>query len=161
MNKYEAIKILNLTGDINQEVIKKAYKRACMKYHPDRNPAGLEMMKLINIAYDLLCKEPDFNAENKTVNYDETLNDAINAALTMQGVVIEICGIWIWLSGDTRTNKEQIKEAGYKWASKKKQWYFRPDDYKSSSRGKYSLDDIRAKYGSKIIDKEDQKRINK
>lgn len=161
MNKYEAIKILNLTGDINQEVIKRAYKSACMKYHPDRNPAGLEMMKLVNIAYDTLCKEPDFNAENKTANYDESLNDAINAAMTMQNVNIEICGIWIWLSGDTRTHKDQIKNAGYKWASKKKQWYFRPDDYKSSSRGKFSMNDIRAKYGSRKIDKEDQKRINK
>jgi hypothetical protein len=36
----------------------------------------------------------------------------------------------------------------FKYASKKKSWYFRPDDWNSSSCGAYSMDDIRDKYGS-------------
>ena len=158
MNKFEAVKILNLNGSINQSEIKLAYKKACMKYHPDRNPAGLEMMKLINIAYDLLSKEEDFTFENKT-DYDSKLNDAINAVMPLDSISIEVCGIWVWLSGNTKEHKEVFKAAGYKWASKKMQWYFRPDDYKSSARGNYSIDDIREKHGSRIIQKQDRAMI--
>jgi curved DNA-binding protein CbpA len=151
MNKFEAIKILNLTGDINQDLIKQAYRKACTKFHPYRNPAGIEIMKLLNQAFETLKKEPDFAAENKTEGYDESLNDAINAVMQMDGVIIEICGLWVWLSGDTRPHKTEIKEAGYFWASKKMMWYFRPADFKSKGRGKDSIDDIRAKYGSKEV----------
>jgi hypothetical protein len=158
MNKFEAVKILNLTGEINQEAVKQAYRRACMKYHPDRNPAGLEMMKLINVAYELLCNEADFSFTNDT-NYDSKLNDAIIAAMAFEGVVIEVCGIWVWLSGNTKQHKEAIKASGFKWASKKMQWYFRPDDYKSFSRGKLSMDEIRERHGSKVINREERDKI--
>ena len=30
------------------------YRQAALKFHPDRNPAGAEMMKIINAAYDVL-----------------------------------------------------------------------------------------------------------
>jgi len=157
MTKNDAVKILNLTGEINQAAIKKAYQAACSKFHPDRNPAGLEMMKLINQAYEVLKNEPDFSTDNES-NYDEKLSDAINAAMTMEGVIIEICGLWVWLSGDTRPHKDAIKEAGYKWASKKKMWYFRPADYKSSSRGKFSMDEIRGLHGSKVLNKKEERK---
>lgn len=116
------------------------------------------MMKLVNQAFEILKKEQDFSIENES-NYDEKLSDAINAAMTMEGVVIEICGLWVWLSGDTRPHKEAIKQADYKWASKKKMWYFRPADYKSSSRGKFNMDEIREKHGSKVLNKKETKKI--
>lgn len=158
MNKFEAVKILNLSGEINQAAIKLAYRKACSKYHPDHNPAGLEMMKLVNVAYDVLCKEEDFSFTNNT-NYDSKLNDAINAVINMEGINIEICGIWIWLSGNTKQFKEELKKAGYKWAAKKLQWYFRPEDYKSSNRKVLSMDEIREKHGSKIIPTESLRKI--
>ncbi len=151
-------KILNLSGNVNQATIKKAYKIACSKFHPDRNPAGLEIMKLVNQAYEILKNEQDFTVENES-NYDEKLSEAINTAMTMEGVVIEICGLWVWLSGVTRPHKEAIKQAGYKWASKKKMWYFRPADYKSCSRGKLNMDEIREKHGSKVLHKKETKKI--
>lgn len=54
MNIYDAAKVLDLTGDITPEDVKAAYKKAAMKFHPDINPAGGEMMKLVNAAYDVL-----------------------------------------------------------------------------------------------------------
>jgi hypothetical protein len=41
-----------------------------------------------------------------------------------------------------------LKEAGFRFASKKKRWYFRPENWRSSSRGQYTMEDIRYKYGS-------------
>ncbi|MFN7095305.1 MAG: J domain-containing protein [Burkholderiales bacterium] len=40
-------------GNITPADIKHAYRKACAIYHPDRNSAGLEMMKLVNKAYDI------------------------------------------------------------------------------------------------------------
>jgi len=35
--------------------IRSAYRRLAMQFHPDRNPAGAERMKAINVAYEKLC----------------------------------------------------------------------------------------------------------
>lgn len=51
MNQHDALKVLGLSGQVSPESIKLAYKKACSKYHPDRNPAGLEIMKMVNVAY--------------------------------------------------------------------------------------------------------------
>ena len=45
MNRTEALNILKPSGN-DQESLKKAYRQASLKYHPDHNPDGLELMKL-------------------------------------------------------------------------------------------------------------------
>ena len=154
MKKNEAMNILNMSV-FSQAILKQAYLKACSKYHPDRNPGGLEMMKAVNVAYAFLKSLPDTDDNEATegagIDFGEAMNDAINAVIDMDGVIIEICGNWIWLSGDTRPHKDAIKSAGYFWASKKMMWYFRPSDYKSSGRGRYDMEDIRTKHGSQSV----------
>lgn len=146
MNVHDAANILGISGEITPEIAKDAYRRASMKFHPDRNPAGLEMMQAINAAYNVLR---DYTGKVEVANgYDDALNDAINAVITCPGINIEICGNWVWLSGDTKTYKEIIKAAGYKWASKKLMWYFRPEEWSSSCRRNTSIDEIRSTHGS-------------
>ena len=147
MNIYDAAKILSLSGEIKPEQVKIAFRNACKKYHPDVNPAGDDMMKLINAAYAVL-KDFDGDVKEQQANYSELLNNALNAVIDLFGLSIEVCGAWVWITGDTRTHKEALKASGFKWANKKKAWYYRPADYKSRGRGKVSLDEIRAKYGS-------------
>jgi len=65
-------------------------------------------------------------------------------------------GAWLWVTGNTKPYSHLLNRktgAGFTYASKKKVWYFRPDDYKSRSRGSHSLDDIRGKYGSAETDR--------
>ena len=150
MKAIDALNVFGLRVDATFEMIKAAYRKACMQYHPDRNPAGLEMMKIVNAAYTALS---DYQPEScsagseEDLNLGEDLNRALNAIITL-GLTIEICGSWIWVSGDTRPHKETLKEAGYKWASKKLMWHFRPADYKSFNRGKWTINEIREKHGS-------------
>lgn len=147
----DAAKILGITGDITPEIVKAAYRRACIKYHPDRNPAGLEMQKACNLAYEVLKDTTEtINIDDSVLNYGDDLNTALNVVINMN-VQIEVCGSWVWITGNTKPYKDILKDNGYKWACKKKAWYFRPSDFKSFSRGKYSLDDIRANYGSNNI----------
>ena len=32
------------------------------------------------------------------------------------GLEIEICGLWMWVGGETKKHKDALKDAGYKWA---------------------------------------------
>lgn len=132
MNIKDALAILNIQLDnVTQEDIKTAYRRAAAKYHPDHNPAGLEMMKLVNVAYDTL-KDYEGKAEPSAMDYGGTINTALNAIINL-GLKIEVCGSWVWVGGDTKPHKETLKAAGFMWAVKKRLWYFRPDDYNGSS----------------------------
>ena len=152
MNCKDALSILKASNQSTAEDIKLAYRRACRMYHPDKNPAGLEMMKLINLAYEALqgyvATDKADNAEDQ--NYGEDLNSALNAIIAL-GLNIEICGSWIWVSGDTKPHKEILKSNGFKWAPQKEMWHFRPASYKSFSRGKWDMSKIRATHGSVTV----------
>ena len=153
MKIEDAIKVLQLTGDITPELVKKAYRQACSKYHPDRNPAGTEMMKAVNAAYEALKDYSGKVEEGTQADYGDELNEALNAIIDLDGIEIEICGAWVWVTGNTKPHKEALgkKGAGFYFASKKKAWYYRPADWKSASRGNWSLDRIREEHGSQAV----------
>ena len=62
---------------------------------------------------------------------------ALNAIIGLDGLDIEICGAWVWVDGETYRHRAPLKQAGFRFASKKKRWYFRPENWRSSSRGQY------------------------
>ena len=157
----EALSILGCANSATIEDIKIAYRRACSMFHPDRNPAGLEMMKLINAAYESLKDYVSVNGSDDDVDLEDNLGDEINMALNAiigLGLTIEICGSWIWVSGDTKPHRELLKEAGYRFAPKKLMWSF-CGGKRTSSRGKYSMDDIRVRHGSVYVKRPEKKYI--
>ena len=55
-----ACKILEVTEDADKQALKKAYRRASLKYHPDHNPNDSDAHKkfsLVNCAYELLTED--------------------------------------------------------------------------------------------------------
>lgn len=152
----DAINTLGVTKEeITEEDVKKAYLTAAKKYHPDVNPAGEQLMKLINDARDSLMQESfplSINGDGQVFDYGEEINQALNKIIDFQGISIEICGAWVWISGDTKSHWPKFKEIGFFYAPKKKQVYYRPKGFKGRSRGKtFSMDEIRQKYGSQGI----------
>lgn len=152
MNISQACDILGIEpGTVAEEsTVKAAFRRAAQKYHPDKG-GSTEMMQAVNAAYAFMQMHygetvADFGTD---AGYADRLNDAINAIIHLDGLSIEVCGLWVWVSGDTRTHKETLKSAGYFWASKKFMWYFRPEESKGG-RGK-SMEEIRGKYGSVTV----------
>ncbi len=129
MTHKDALSILNLSGTATMDDIKTAYRRACSMFHPDRNPAGLEMMKLVNAAYaaleDYVSGTVKTDGSPDAQSYGEEINAALNVIIHL-GLEIEVCGAWLWVSGDTKPHREILKTAGFKWASKKLMWNFRP-----------------------------------
>lgn len=163
MKIEDAAKILGVTGELNQELIKKAKRRASSKYHPDKG-GSVEMMQAVNQAYEVL-KDYEGVIESVDVSYGDELNEAINKIINLQGINIEVCGAWVWVTGNTKPYAKVLgrKEggAGFYYASKKKGWYFRPDDWKSSNRGQWSMDEIREKHGSVEIETRKAAQIRK
>ena len=121
------------------EQLRKAYKDLLKKYHPD-NGGSEEITKAINSEYEQLFKvlknrheSKTAGTESKTSSYennkysfeeDEKLREILQKIIHFEGVTIEICGSWIWLSGNTYQYRKEFKEIGFKWASTKKQWYW-------------------------------------
>jgi hypothetical protein len=148
MNIYDAAKILGLSGEVTPELAKAAYHAACKKYHPDVNPAGEDMMKVVNEAYSAL-RDFSGSVKEQQTDYSDLLNNALNAILGLSALSVEICGVWVWVTGDTRAHKDALKAAGYRWSGQKEAWYFRPEQFRSRGRGVASMEEIRGKYGSK------------
>ena len=90
-------------------------------------------------------KSNKINDEN-VKEYIDIIDKIINL-----NVDIEICGTWIWISGNTYNVKNELKAADFKWARNKKMWYWHNGEYKKKSKKKYSINDIRNKYGSEKI----------
>ncbi len=149
MNIQEALNIFNLSGELTEKDIKTTNKKLALKYHPDRNPLGNELMKAVNTAFDFLMTNIDkinqFQSSNEDdrYNYSEELENVLKALSGMSGVIFEVIGNWVWISGETREHKNALKELGCKWAAKKKQWFYRPEEHKSRfNRKEHSIDEI-------------------
>ena len=137
------------------EDVKHQYRENAKKYHPDLggNP---EDFKAMRIEYEQLWeryKNIHRNAEGKTYEKETTetpdeFADIINTLVRLNGVHVEICGSWIWASGNTMTHKDTLKQLGFKWAHKKKTWYYHSEPYRKRSRRELTLDEIRDMFGS-------------
>ena len=136
------------------EELRKEYKRLVKENHPD-NGGSVEAIKTINVEYEQLfkvLKNSDTKENKKKYNMeeDEMLRNVINNIINLN-IDIEICGSWIWVSGNTYVCKAELKQNGFRWASKKKMWYWHNPEEETRSYGKTTMEDIRTKYGSQVI----------
>jgi len=65
----EARNTLGVDFSATQAEIKKAYRRAALKYHPDVNPSGRETFDRITEAYSLLTNKKDPNSSSSSSSY--------------------------------------------------------------------------------------------
>lgn len=136
------------------EDLRKEYRRLAKANHPDMGGSA-EEMKVINIEYEMCFKileNADTAANGKKYNKEEDamIRDIINVIIHLN-IEIEVCGSWIWVSGNTYTCKEELKNNGFHWASKKKMWYWHNPEEVTRSHGKTTMADIRMKYGSDVV----------
>lgn len=147
------------------EELKKEYRRLAMLHHPDRG-GNAETMKEINNAYDdafnhLKDKHNARAASDSSARpmheTPEEFREVISRIINIPGLVIELCGAWVWVSGNTKAHKDELKSAGYRWANKKAMWYWRSEKDACKSRGGKSMNYIRGKYGSERIGTDQEK----
>jgi len=125
---------------------KKVYKILARKLHPDVG-GSTELFKILNEVYNNIL-ENGTNFLNDS-EFDLEIEKIISQILHYEDITIEIIGSWIWLSGNTKPIKDRLKELKFKWASKKKQWYY--GEMKGRNPKQKSMEDIKAKYGCQTV----------
>ncbi len=141
------------------EDVKKAFRTLAKLYHPDMKTGDTEKFKAINNEYEEAFEyfKNDYNnkAENKNKQNKETpeeFREIINVLIRLEGLEIEICGTWLWLSGNTYKYRDIIKSLKFKWSNSKKEWYFYNGiDEMLKIRGSKTMEEIRKKYGSEVF----------
>ena len=153
------------------EEIKKLYRELAKQHHPDLNPAERrdecnEIMKAINAAYHAALKgqhgttRTGSDGRDHTYSYDEEIEQAIVnkiaelLALKMADVEVWLIGLWVWIIGDTKPHKEELKGASCTWHSKRKCWYWKP--YEGNGfYSRASLGALAEQYGAKRFSNDD------
>lgn len=143
--------------------LKAEYRRLALLHHPDHG-GDTATMQAINAEHDRVFERlkaaqnaaADADPEGKTPHTNEQPEDfrrVLEALRTLAGVIVELCGTWLWIGGDTYQHRETLKEAGCQWAPKKEKWYWRPDEERRARnrRREISMERIREKYGSEIL----------
>ena len=153
------------------EELKKEYRKLAMKLHPDIVGGDGEEFKVMQAEFEKLwehLKDVHQTAEGKTYTAKQETTETpqefihiINVLISLQGVEVEICGKWIWVSGDTKPHRETLKQLKFKWAHKKQAWYYHAEPYKKKSHVDFTLDEIRDMFGSKRYDQkqEEEKKL--
>ena len=152
MTREEIINEFREVTGINEA--KKVYKTLAKKLHPDVGGSE-EEFKLLNAIYNDFIENKIYFSNDFKIDLD--LEKIISQILHFENITIELVGSWIWLSGDTKEIKDKLKELGFKWASKKKMWYY--GEMKGKSHGEKSLDEIKDKYGSKTFKKKENEKL--
>lgn len=135
---------------------KKLYWDLAKQLHPDKG-GDEEAFKVLGNEFEAF--KP--NKQKYSTECDDWSSaeyaEIVEALLKISDIEVEICGSWIWLSGETKSHKDEIKAIdtgdSYKrgWHSKKSMWYFSPKSYRKFSKKESSMDEIRGMYGSDKI----------
>ena len=162
--------------DVNTlEELRKQYKELLKQYHPDNANGSTEATQEINAEYDRLFKvlkdkheskqtktdgaKTDFNSNYWNYEEDKAIREILQKIIHFTDITIEICGSWIWISGNTYQYKTELKEIGFKWASQKKQWYWHSESFRKKGKKTLSMDDIRSYYGSTEVRPEERLKL--
>ncbi|NEP10246.1 MAG: hypothetical protein F6K14_08505 [Symploca sp. SIO2C1] len=170
INKGENIMINYFNGIIGVEKIKTRYRELALQHHPDRG-GNLETMQEINRQYHERLKASDkstsrgSNGESHTYYYNEERETIVAEKLAeviarnLSNIRIMLVGTWLWVDGETKAVKDQLKELGFRWHGERGKWYWNTGNYR---RGRSNADfgTIAAKYGYKEYNSEEKKRIS-
>ncbi len=146
----------------NIDELKSMFRNLCKLHHPDRG-GDVKTMQAVNAEYAFICQNLNrfFVCENEEQTAkDLTIFASIIEKVEMLPVDIEVIGSWLWISGNTYPHRQILKDAGLMFAPKKKVWYYRPEEFKSSNFQPLEMDEIRHKYGTTKIENKFKTQLN-
>ena len=146
------MKHFNNAKDLTE--LRNQYRDLAKKFHPDVSGYDSKItMQEINNEFEQLGKllAKGLKYEQSEIDYNTLYVDILSQIIHFQNVVIEIIGNWLWVSGDTKPVKEQVKNLGFVFAPKKVAWYYKNYTYRKQSKKSFELDELKDLYGSTKI----------
>lgn len=145
-----------VNSNLDIQELKNQYKTLAKKYHPDLGGSN-EAMKIINLEYEflfnLISNGNGASTSTEEFELEKEFMDVIQKISILNGIIIELIGKWIWVSGNTILHKEILKKYGMKWSRNKQMWYWNNEKgYRRTSN--CSIDEIRVRYGTKVMNRE-------
>jgi hypothetical protein len=119
----------------NVNNIKSTYKKLCFIHHPDIG-GNDEDMKQLNSFYHSALKLCDgqISKDDKGKEYrytytndvEQHIMDMLHALLQlkMEGVRILLVGKWLWIEGETKKYRQDLKNLGCRWHNKRLMWFW-------------------------------------
>ena len=139
-------------GLYTEPQIKNAWRELCKQHHPDVG-GDLATMQAINAEYEDSLRDcyrhtmTDEQTEER-INVDRETAAKVAEIIRLEGLVVELCGRWVWITGETYKWKTELKACGMRWASKKAAWYWHKEGDHPGKHKAWSLDRIKDKYGA-------------
>lgn len=89
---------------------------------------------------------------DSALNLIALYSERYEAVSKIDGVNMELCGTWLWCSGDTRPHAAELKRWGFRFAGKKKMWSWHPPTYRRRRRDEeWDMGRIRTEFGSRTV----------
>ena len=148
------------------EELKKEYRRLAKELHPDLG-GDTEEFKVMQNEFEKMwerLKNVHKNSDGETYTKESTETaeefiHIIEVLTPLKDILVEICGSWVWVSGNTKEHKDILKELKFKYAHKKQAWYYHTEPYKKKGKRELTLDQIRDMFGSQSYQKKPEKQL--
>lgn len=147
----------NVVFDTPIEDIKKQFHHMAVKLHPDCGGSEAEFIELKREYDDLLKHHQVYHRAANGSTYEKEPEEyekpgefaaIIDALIKMDGIEFELVGVWLWVFGDTKAHKDELKALGLRWNGKRQKWYKAPSDKRKRGRmSRKSYDELREIYG--------------
>lgn len=156
------------------EELKKQFKKLVFAHHPDRckDENATANMQEINSEYDFLFKKvkdihdgidretkqrTTYKAKTPTSETPDDFRNIVYALIKIENIIVELCGRWLWISGETKPCKDTLKALGCRYNGNKKAWSWHyPEDNVYKKHKPRTMEYIRNIYGSTEFEKDDK-----
>lgn len=141
------------------EHLRREYHRLCIVMHPDKGGDHEEFCRM-KAEYEEMLPGAIAGEDPKrgfTMAYEREIMEMIEKLMNIPGIIIDICGSWLWISGNTMDVRENLKALSFRFSGKKKNWYWSPYRSNGKRRGRYTMEQIYNKFGRETIETEDRK----
>ena len=139
---------------------KALYRKLVMQHHPD-NGGDSATMGQINDEFRAWWKVykdrhqtqegKTYTSEQKTTETADEFIDILSKLSRHKDLIIDFCGSWLWIKGNTYPYREDLKSYGCQWSKGHKCWFYAHGLDRKKGKGRLSDKEITEKYGRERV----------